>query len=115
MSSLGSTTLSNLLGGLLAQAPMVVWVVGLLLAITRWSRHPRASALLVAGLAIHIGLGLFGIALNVALPWLLGSFPGGRAGSILTIATAIRALIGAVAWGLVLAGALADRQVAPSR
>ena len=109
MSSLGSTTLSNLLGGLLAQAPMVVWVVGLLLAITRWSRHPRASALLAAGLALHIGLGLLGIGFNVALPWLLGSFPGGRAGYIVTIVTAIRALIGAVAWGLVLAAVFANR------
>ena len=110
MSSLGIPTLSNLLGGLLTQLPVLaVLLVGVLLAVTRWSRHPRASALLLAGLAIQLVMGLLGLGLSAVLPWLVGSIPGARVGVILQLVTIVRSLISAVGWGLVLAAVFADR------
>ncbi len=110
MISLGTPVLSSLLGGLLAQLPVLaVLLVGLLLVIMRWGRHPRASALLVAGLAIHLVVGLLALGLNAMLPWLAGSIPGARVGVILQLVTVVRSLISAVGWGLVLAAVFADR------
>ncbi|HHX45701.1 MAG TPA: hypothetical protein GX714_17230 [Chloroflexi bacterium] len=110
MSSMDMPALSTLIAGLLTQVAMLaVWAVGLLLAVIRWRRHPRASALLVAGLVVHLFLSVVGIGLNVALPWLVHSGSGARVGVILQIVTVVRSLIGAVGWGLVLAGAFADR------
>ncbi len=41
-----------LLSGLCSQIPLViVWIVGVVLAISRWQRHPRVSAALVIGIA----------------------------------------------------------------
>lgn len=110
MSSPSIPVLTNLLGGLLTQLPvLLVWVVGILLAVTRWGRHPRVSALLVAGLAIYVGMTLLAAGLNATVPWFASTRPAAYVGLLLGIVSVGRSFIGAVAWGLVLAAVFADR------
>lgn len=44
--------------------PMFVWVIGLILAITRWRKSPRKSILVLIGLSIMLLGGLTDIAQN---------------------------------------------------
>lgn len=110
MGSLGTPVLSNILGGLLSQLPVLaVLLVGVLLAVTRWSRHPRASALLLAGLGVQLILGLLGVGLNALVPWLAAMRSGARIALLLGAYNVVRSLISAVGWGLVIAAVFAER------
>ncbi len=46
---------------LLWQAPsVVVWTIGLILAVVRWRRHPRVSAFFAIAMVVLIGVSIFG-------------------------------------------------------
>ncbi len=70
MEYVGST-----LGSLLVQLPLyITWLVGIVLAIVWWKRHPRVSLLTVIGLAAMLLLTiLFSIA-NLWLPLWIENF-----------------------------------------
>ena len=110
MVSAGPATLSNIVTSLLTQAPvLLVMLIGLVLALTRWRRHPRASAFLAAGIAILFLGVLFGAMLNGALPWLASRTGGSRLGALVGAVSLVRSFVTAGAWGLVLAAVFADR------
>ena len=110
MSFPGIPVLANLFGGLPTQLPvLLVWAVGIVLAVAHWRRHPRVSALLVAGLAIYMVATLLVAFLNATTPWFAARRPTAHVGLLLGIASVGRSFIGAVAWGLALAAVFVDR------
>jgi hypothetical protein len=98
--------------GLLVSSPVyIVWIVGLVIAVTRWSRHPQVSLLAVSGLAILL---VREVVATLVAPWLQmslirGSMMPSRLGFIFGLLNFVGALIRAVGYGLVLAALFTRR------
>jgi hypothetical protein len=97
---------------ILAQIPvLIVWLVGIVLAVARWSRHPRVSLIAVIGLAI---LAVQAVLSSFVFPWLqvalMRSMAFPRMGLLATVAQAFGALVRALGWGLVLAAVFLGRE-----
>jgi len=92
-----------LLSVLLFQAPvLIVWTVGLVLAIVFWKRHPKVSLLaLIAILGLMI-TSILGSLLRIWLGAWMDQFgaPFGRANITLVVYQVASSLISAVFWAL---------------
>ena len=105
------------LGGYLVQSPLVlVWLVGLGLAITSWRLHPPVSLLATSAFIVAFVTLLLGTALNRWLPLMVQA--GGWSVSQLSVAFlvsgVVQSLANAIAWGLMLAAVFARRGERPT-
>lgn len=99
-------------GAYLVQAPIVlVWLVGIGLAVAHWQRHPRVSLLVVSAIVLSLLTVLIGTPLNLWLPLATRNFgwSTGQLGVVLLLTNVVRSLIAAVAWGLMIAAVFAWR------
>ena len=90
----------------LLQLPLyVVWLVGIILSMTRWQRHPRASSAALAAFCLFFLESLVGTLLSYNLPRLLTEgrhIDGGHMALILNVLWFGRTIFHAALWGLVL-------------
>ena len=101
-----SNPVGSILGALLVRLPMlIIWGVGLFMAISRWSRHPRKSLFIVIALTVLFFQSMIGAILNAALPmWLYNrGMEGARMGLIFAIRNFGGAIVSAIAWGFLIA------------
>ncbi len=103
-------------GSLLAQTPVyLVWLVGLILALLRWSRHPRVSLLVAVATGIFLVSGVGVLLFNAFLPAIAhNTGTTMRAIGILIGAVSIgRVLLSVVGFSLLIAAALGWREALP--
>jgi hypothetical protein len=99
--------------GVATQLPLyVVWLIGIIVAVVRWSKHPRASLLALCGLLIFLVWGLGSALLG---PWiqmtLLHSAPGlDRMGLLIRLGDLLGALVRGAAWVMVIAAIFWGRE-----
>lgn len=81
----------------------VILIVGIVLAISRWERHPQVSLLALIGLGILLLQRLVGGFLNVWLPMRMttGTMSVTSMGWLMSARNLISALLAAVAYGLI--------------
>jgi hypothetical protein len=90
----------------------LLWLLGIILAVIRWQRHPKVSIL--AGLAFVI-LIVNGMASTITFAWLPGYLQTGQnysaeqVGQVLSVARVFFNLVSAVAWALILVAIFAER------
>ncbi|MBN1249442.1 MAG: hypothetical protein JXC32_17405 [Anaerolineae bacterium] len=100
------------LSNLLVQLPIIVlWIVGVVVALLRWSRHPRVSLLTLIGLLILL---LQSLVTGLLVPWLqitlLGrGMHGSRMGMLMGVVGVVASLIKTGAWGLILVAIFSGR------
>ncbi len=109
----------NVLIQLLTQLPVyAVMLVGAIVAVVRWQRHPQVSLLAVIGLAVLFVDSLAGRVLNAALPMMVVSRAMGgnstRVGSMFGVCNIVSAVVGAVGYGLLLAAVFKGRAPQPA-
>ncbi len=99
-------TILNGFGVIFSQLPVViVWVVGIIVALVTWRKHPRASMLTLIAMLIFILAWIIDLVVNVFLPMgLHASFgmPFQNIGTVVTIAEALISLFEVIGWGLLL-------------
>jgi hypothetical protein len=90
------------------QAPLVgVWLSGLILALVRWKRHPRVSALVLIAMVVLLGEAVFGTVAMV----MVASVPGNSGARWnWTALMIVRMGLQVVGFALVLAATFSDRQ-----
>jgi hypothetical protein len=100
-----------LLGNYAVRAPLLLlWLVGIVAALTRWRRMPRVALLVVLGLLIALADTIVGGILSTWLPlWLARTSGPERLATVVSILTFLRSLVEALAWGLVLVAAFRNR------
>jgi hypothetical protein len=92
---------------IIAQLPLfLVWLVGLILAITRWGRHPRISGLVLVAVFAAAGA-TFGAQIAFRLVPLF--FDAGDFGRLFPLISMFFSLIHAGAWICLLAAAFGGR------
>jgi cytochrome bd-type quinol oxidase subunit 2 len=104
---------STFLPTFLANLPLIlIWLVGIILALVRWNRHPQASAFALIGLLILLFTAFFGSIVAV-FPSIIHTrgIPFSRAVSLAGIVNAMIIFVRAVGWGFVLAAIFANRHV----
>ena len=102
-----------MLGSLLLQSPiLLVWLAGFILAAMYWRRHPRASLFTAIALAIFLVETLVDTYLNMWLPLQLSERGMGavQISQIYMVKGIVTAIIGAVAWGLIVAAIFSGRR-----
>lgn len=89
----------------------LVWLAGIVFAVVRWRRHPRASLLIVIGLVVAMANQAAGLALSLSLPQLIDAqfFPSRSLPMIVAAVGWVRSLVSAVAFGLLLAAVFVER------
>ena len=92
-----------------------VWLVGIAIALARWGRHPRVSAIIVASLA---GLLVLNVAHRVGSSWIIhrarsAGQPIASIGVYLGILALVTSLLRAGAWGAVLVALFGWRPAPP--
>lgn len=96
---------SGLLSVLVPLLPnLLVWSIGLLIALMSWSRHPKVSLLTTVALLGFITLSIVSSFLNL---WIPMTFYRGRETRVQVVNTLVAvnvgaAVIGAVLWGILL-------------
>ena len=104
------------LTALAAQLPVVmVWIIGLVLALVFWKRNPRVSLLtLIAIMGFIINM-LVGTYLSIWLPTMRDQgWSINQIGTALGLIGFIRSFVGAILWGLVLVAIFGWREKAVS-
>lgn len=86
----------------------IVWVIGGIVAIVRWRRHPRPSLLLVVALSTFLLRALIGPIVTFSIVHSGTSLA--RAGMVNGLVSLASMLVAAVAWSLLLAAALGWRE-----
>lgn len=89
----------------LLRSPLyLVWLVGIILAIALWSRHPKVSLLTTVALSVLLLASLFGTYIDIRLPLLLHShgMSTSRLSLLISALSFLRALLHAGAWILLL-------------
>jgi hypothetical protein len=90
----------------------LLWMVGIILALVRWQRHPKVSIL--AGLAFLI-LIVNGMASTMTMAWLPGylqsaqNYSAEQLAQVLSVVRVFFNLISAVAWSLILVAIFGER------
>ena len=92
---------------LLSQMPnvsfLIVYCVGIVLALVFWNRHPAVSILCTIAFLIFLGALVMGIGTQI---WMTTEAPremrSEEIGRLLSIAGLIRAVLGTIAWTLLL-------------
>ena len=100
----------------LVQLPVVlVWLVGLILALIFWKRHPRVSLLTVIAILGLLILSFLGTYLNIALPVTLHSrnnLSFSQLTMTLAVVNIIISVFSAILWGLLVAAIFGWRKSA---
>jgi hypothetical protein len=98
-------------GFVLAHAPtMLACLVGIVLAVVRWRRHPRVSALLLGGFGLLLVLAPTATLVNAALlPHLASRFGADTLRTLLPLLGMAGSVFAAAAYALLLWAALANR------
>ena len=105
-----------LLSNLLAQVPiLLLFGIGLVIAISRWRKHPKVSLFVIAGCALEIAIicsfaAVYGY---LALSGARSSSPS-QLGYVYQIAGFLRGVLSAIALGLIIAAAFINRSSAES-
>ena len=86
----------------------LVWLIGVVVAVVRWRRHPRPSLLLIIAVAILFLRAL--ILPVVTFSVVHGGMPPARAGFVNGLISLGSMVVAAVAWILLLAAALGWRE-----
>lgn len=98
----------------LTQCPvLLVWLVGVVLAIVHWRHHPRVSLLTVIGLAVLTVMTVVSVFLGTWLPrWLFesGRMSVNELGNVMAVVRVVESLISAGAFGLILAAIFSGRR-----
>jgi hypothetical protein len=97
---------------LIVQIPLIlVWLVGIIIAIARWKKHPRISLLSVIAITGLLFLSIAGNYLGMWLPVMLraNNWNISRIGVINTAVGFVRSLLSAILWGLILAAIFSKR------
>ena len=88
---------------LAVQSPvMLVWVGGIVFAMTRWRRHPMVSLLTVVALLGLLLTTIAAVCISAWLPRLMGELDPERAETIYHMFWAFVSALRAVAWGAIL-------------
>jgi hypothetical protein len=90
---------------------LLVCIGGMILAITYWPRYPRVALLVVIALVLACLDALLGLLVSMLQPGIIHLF-GGTArqlGAFYFLIGITRALLGAVAWGFLIAAVFAGR------
>jgi hypothetical protein len=89
---------------------LLVWLAGIVFAVVRWNRHPRVSALVVAGLSIFVISIFFGVLVSL-MPAFIHSrgVPFALATNIVSALNLLLTLARILGWGLILAAVFANR------
>jgi hypothetical protein len=89
---------------MMAVPNVLVWLIGIILAVSRWRRHPRVSQISVVAFVIMIVITIISRFLNALLPMAMHDrgWTSDQIGSIFTVVGAITTLTSAVVWALVL-------------
>ncbi len=97
--------------GFVRQLPVIaVTVAGLVMALSRRDRHPKASSLAAAGCGILLGVALVVPVWYALLPRLLGGSAGmARLGGIYALSSVLVGLVDAAGIGLVVLAVFSDR------
>lgn len=104
-----------MLGSLLVRLPiLLIWLVGVIIAIVRWQRHPRTSLMLVLGLAILTLASLIGVFWEAWLPQGAARIGVSRIGALASVYGIVQALISAVGWVLVIIAVFSKRPEVPA-
>jgi hypothetical protein len=104
------------LGSLLIQLPLyITWLVGIVLALVWWKRHPRVSLLAVIGLTAMLILTVLTSIANLWLPFWIENFGTGRMGIsvIFLIMNILEGILMAGIWIVVLAAIFNGRKTKP--
>jgi hypothetical protein len=110
MSSRGDFVLSQALI-IAGQLPLfLVWLIGLIVAIVRWGRHPRVSGLILVGVFAAAGA-TFGAQIVFRLIPVL--FKDGDFGRIFPLVSGFASLVHALAWTCLLLAAFSGREATP--
>ena len=100
-----SGTVFNALSNFLIETPVfLVWLAGLVVAVTRWQRHPRVSLLTLIAIITLLLNTWIGTILNVQIPTMLSQWGWsvGEMGTFFMIKGFIQAVVAAVGYGLLL-------------
>lgn len=106
------------LGGLLGRLPLLlVWAVGIVVAVVQWQKHSRVSALLVGGLAILLVNAVAGAVFNGYLPVMLsdGGMMQGSPGKMIAVVSVVQTLVSAIGWVFVLIAVFIARPALPEQ
>jgi hypothetical protein len=107
-----SDTILPTLFSMMVQSPiLLVWLAGFILAAVHWRRHPRVSLLTVIALAIFLVETLVNTYLNLWLPLMLSErgVAAVQIGQLFAAKGILTSIIGAVAWGLLIAAIFSGR------
>jgi len=105
--------LFSLLMGVGRMLPMfLVWLVGLVIALVRWRRHPGVSALVVAAVAVA---GMTSIATQVLYTVLPRYWDAAQFAKVAGIVGLGSTLVHACAWGCMLTAVFIGRSSAPDQ
>jgi hypothetical protein len=94
------------LGLFLVQLPVfIVWLVGIILSVVYWRRHPKVSLLALIAITAFFVTSLFGSALTTWLPIMLQrrGWAMTRLSAVLAIVSLVRSIVNAALWGLLIA------------
>src|SRR5215813_13682037 len=98
-------TLVTILSTIVISLPaIIVWVIGIALALSRWRRHPRVSQLALIACAVMIINTVANRSLTIWMPLAMRNYGWTtvQVGSIFTAIGIITGLISATAWALVI-------------
>jgi hypothetical protein len=98
-------TLVTILSTIVISLPaIIVWVIGIALALSRWRRHPRVSQFALIACAVMIINTVANRSLTIWMPLAMRDYGWTtvQIGSIFTVIGIITALISATAWALVI-------------
>jgi hypothetical protein len=95
----------------------VIWIVAIVVAVSRWSRHPRVSLFCVIGVSVLFVQTLLS---SLLTPWLQmtltrGGLRASRLGLVMGGISLLVSLIRATAWGLLIAAIFIARNEAGSQ
>jgi hypothetical protein len=96
----------GMLAQYLTQIPVLLaWLVGIILAIVYWRKHPRVSLLTLIAIVALLAKSLIGSAVAMWLPITLREqgWVASQIGVILVVIGIVQSLVSAVLWGLLLA------------
>ena len=88
----------------MATPVIIVWVIGIAMALSRWRRHPRVSLFALIGCAVMVVITIVSRFLTISLPAMMAhrGWTFSQLGPIFTAIGVVTSLISAGAWALVI-------------